>query len=183
MENRRRSGRRLARRCSRRPERARSMIPRTQSLRRRSRSLRAREKLGNGNSSDGVSSSCSLLAASSFIALLKINHVDVKVLADNRRDSSSAKPESDANKTENGLSAEAINIAREAMGTDHSDNVHPSLHQARPSPSPDIRYAGFTDNRLRILTTGQPPTSEAQDNNEQSVAEASESKTFEHRSH
>ena len=42
-----------------------------------------------------------LLVIGGFVlyALLKINHVDVKVLADNRRDSSSAKPESDANKT------------------------------------------------------------------------------------
>ena len=78
-----------------------------------------------------------LLVISGFVlyALLKINHVDVRVLADNRRDGAGAKPESDATKSENGLSAEAINIAREAMGTD------PATTKPLPSPgaSPNSR--------------------------------------------
>ena len=80
-----------------------------------------------------------LLVIGGFVlfALLKINHVDVKVLADNRRDSSGTKPESDANKTENGLSAEAINIAREAMGTDPATTKPLPSPGASPSTSPD----------------------------------------------
>src|SRR5438128_1885522 len=50
-----------------------------------------------------------LLVGGAFVlySLLKIKHVDVKVLADNRREGLSAKPESAPSKTENGLSAEA----------------------------------------------------------------------------
>lgn len=83
-----------------------------------------------------------LLVISGFVlyALLRINHVDVKVLADNRRDSSGVKPESDANKTENGLSAEAINIAREAIGTDPATTKPVALPSASPSTSPDGTY-------------------------------------------
>lgn len=83
-----------------------------------------------------------LLVISGFVlyTLLKINHVDVKVLADNRRDSSVAKPESDANKTENGLSAEAINIAREAIGTDPTTAKPVASPSASPGTSPDATY-------------------------------------------
>ena len=81
-----------------------------------------------------------LLVIGGFVlyALLKINHVDVKVLADNRRDSS--KPEPDANKSENGLSAEAINIAREAMGNDPATTKPVASPSASPGTSPDATY-------------------------------------------
>src|SRR5713226_6100259 len=50
--------------------------------------------------------------------LLRINRVNVKVQADSRPDVPSAKPKADANNPENGLTAEAINIARAATGAD-----------------------------------------------------------------
>jgi cytoskeletal protein RodZ len=90
-------------------------------------------------------------------ALLRINHVDVKVLADNRRDSSGAKPESDANKTENGLSAEAINIAREAVGTDPVTAKPSASPGASPSISPDTAY------RLNYSATMNPGMGPATD--------------------
>ncbi|HKO62966.1 MAG TPA: hypothetical protein VJV03_17535 [Pyrinomonadaceae bacterium] len=114
-----------------------------------------------------------LLVIGGFVlyALLKINHVDVKVLADNRRDSSSAKPASDANKTENGLSAEAINIAREAMGTDSATSRPSASPSASPGPSPDISH------RWNYSATTNPGDGPATDfgttntgSNEQSVA-------------
>lgn len=124
-----------------------------------------------------------LLVIGGFVlyALLKINHVDVKVLADNRRDSSGAKPESDANKTENGLSAEAINIAREAMGTDPATTKPLPSPGASPSTSPDTTY------RFDYSATVNPGMGPATDfgtsntsSNEQSVAlSKSESKNVE----
>jgi hypothetical protein len=124
-----------------------------------------------------------LLVIGGFVlyALLKINHVDVKVLADNRRDSSGTKPESDANKTENGLSAEAINIAREAMGTDPATTKPLPSPGASPSTSPDTTY------RFDYSATVNPGVGPATDfgtsntsSNEQSVAVSkSESKNVE----
>lgn len=83
-----------------------------------------------------------LLVISGFVlyGLLKINRVDVKVLADNRRDSSGTKTQSDANKTENGLSAEAINIAREAMGRDQPSTKPSASPNASPSLQNDAAY-------------------------------------------
>ena len=81
--------------------------------------------------------------------LLRVNKVDVKVQDDARRDSSSGKAEPTAGNSENGLSAEAINIARQAIGTDSSANgaSQSTAISASPSPSPDIsRVLSFTDN-------------------------------------
>ena len=50
--------------------------------------------------------------------LLKIGHVDVHVLADSRRKPTEPKPQASPTANENALSAEAINIAREAIGAD-----------------------------------------------------------------
>lgn len=124
-----------------------------------------------------------LLVISGFVlyALLKINHVDVRVLADNRRDGAGAKPESDATKSENGLSAEAINIAREAMGTDPATTKPLPSPGASPSASPDTTY------RFNYSATVNPGTGPATDfgstktgSNEQPVAVSkAESKTVE----
>ncbi len=67
--------------------------------------------------------------------LLKINRVNVKVQADSRPESTSAKPKTDGSNPENGLTAEAINIARAATGADTTtpSNTNPS---ASPSASP-----------------------------------------------
>ncbi len=100
-----------------------------------------------------------LLVISGFVlyALLRINHVDVKVLADNRRGGADAKAESDVNKTENGLSAEAINIAREAVGTDPVTAKPSASPGASPSISPDTAY------RLNYSATMNPGMGPATD--------------------
>ena len=88
---------------------------------------------------------------------LKVNRVNVKVQADSRRDSLSAKPEPSPGTTENGLSAEAINIAREAIGNDTARNgVNPS---ASPSASPGASPAPTVnpyDGRNLSFTVGSP---------------------------
>lgn len=83
--------------------------------------------------------------------LLRVNRVNVRVQADPRRESSSTKAEPSPNNSENGLSSEAINIARQAIGTDGTnatDATSPSpTVSASPSPAPDIsRVLSFTDN-------------------------------------
>jgi len=90
-------------------------------------------------------------------ALLKINRVDVKVLADNRRDGATTKNETSKNDSENGLSAEAINIAREAIGTDPS-MAKPS---ASPHSSPDISNApAYRLNYSATVNPGMGPTTD-----------------------
>ena len=98
-----------------------------------------------------------LLVISGFVlyALLKINRVDVKVLADNRRDGA-AKTESSAN-SENGLSAEAINIAREAIGSDSSTVKASALPTASPGTS------NVAANRLNYSATLNPGMGPATD--------------------
>ncbi|MGH9970778.1 MAG: hypothetical protein ACREBG_23710 [Pyrinomonadaceae bacterium] len=94
-------------------------------------------------------------------ALLKINRVDVKVLADNRRDGA-PKNESSTNNSENGLSAEAINIAREAIGTDPS-TVKPL---ASPNPSPDIsNVPAYRLNYSATVNPGMGPATDFGTNN------------------
>jgi len=68
--------------------------------------------------------------------LLRINRVNVKVQAESRPESGSTKPKTDGNNPENGLTAEAINIAREATGADTS-----ALSSAIPSASPNASPA------------------------------------------
>ncbi len=94
-----------------------------------------------------------LIAGGAFALylLLRVNHVNVRVQADPRRDSPSAKAEPSPNNSENGLSAEAINIARQAIGTDATTatNATSSSASATPSPSPAAdspRMLSFTDN-------------------------------------
>src|SRR5687767_12047346 len=53
-----------------------------------------------------------------FYILMRVKHVDVRVQADSQRASQNAKTEPSPTKSESGLSAEAINIARQAMGVD-----------------------------------------------------------------
>lgn len=125
-----------------------------------------------------------LLVISGFVlyALLRINHVDVTVLADNRRGGADAKAESDVNKTENGLSAEAINIAREAVGTDLVTSKPSASPGASPTISPDTAY------RLNYSATLNPGMGPATDfgttsasSNQQAVGTTQpEAKTVDH---
>ena len=75
-------------------------------------------------------------AAVALYLLLRVNRVNVKVQADARPDSQNAKPKSDFTNSENGLTAEAINIARNASGT---DTAKPTASPgASPAPSPSM---------------------------------------------
>jgi cytoskeletal protein RodZ len=75
-------------------------------------------------------------AAISLYLLLRVNRVNVKVQADARPDSQNARPKTDATNSENGLTAEAINIARNASGTDTANPT--ASPAASPAPSPSL---------------------------------------------
>lgn len=84
--------------------------------------------------------------------LLRINRVNVRVQADPRRDTQNAKPKSDSNGSESGLTADAINIARAATGADTANHANPTASPSatpQPSPSPAVksgRDLSFTGN-------------------------------------
>ena len=88
---------------------------------------------------------------------LKAHPVNVRVQADSRRDSLSAKQEPSPGTTENGLSAEAINIAREAIGKDTNPNsANPSASpSASPGASPVPTVTQY-DGRNLSFTVGSP---------------------------
>ena len=94
------------------------------------------------------------LVASGVLALyllLRVKHVNVRVQADPRRETTAAKGEPSPNNPENGLSAEAIDIARQAIGPDSPTATNATSTSATsaalPSPSADIsRVLSFTDN-------------------------------------
>jgi cytoskeletal protein RodZ len=85
--------------------------------------------------------------------LLRVNRVNVQVNANARRESLAARPQPSPT-AENGLSAEAINIARQAIGndTDAGGNPNPTPSpNASPTVSPSAnanieRSLAFTDN-------------------------------------
>ncbi|HXM34400.1 MAG TPA: hypothetical protein VN920_04395 [Pyrinomonadaceae bacterium] len=75
-------------------------------------------------------------AAVTLYLLLRVNRVNVRVQADARPDSQNARPKTDSANSENGLTAEAINIARNASGT---DTAKPTASPgASPVPSPSM---------------------------------------------
>ena len=122
-------------------------------------------------------------AAVALYLLLRVNRVNVRVQAYSRLDSQSAKPKSDATNTENGLTAEAINIARNASG---ADTANPTASPgASPLPSPSLavnngRNLSFTLNSSPVnepFNDGNPNGSANQLNNStvQSSAKASDS--------
>ncbi len=88
--------------------------------------------------------------------LLKVNRVNVKVEAESHRELQNAKNKTDSN-SENGLTADAINIARAATGTDstrsNDANPVPSPNASpTPSPSPSVRTNyGFTGNSSPVF--------------------------------
>jgi hypothetical protein len=72
-------------------------------------------------------------SAVAFYLLLKVNHVNVKVDADSRRDLQNTKAVN-GNNPENGQTEEAINIARNASGIDAG--TEKQIPGASPNPSP-----------------------------------------------
>jgi hypothetical protein len=94
-----------------------------------------------------------IIAAGLFAlyVLLRVKRVDVRVQADSQRSSQSAKTDGSTNKSETGLSAEAINIARGALGADPTPtpNTDSNNASATASPSPASgtqRQLSYTDN-------------------------------------
>lgn len=85
--------------------------------------------------------------------LLRVNRVNVQVNANTRRESLGARPQPSPT-AENGLSAEAINIARQAIGNDTGAGANPNPTPSpnasptvSPSPNANIeRSLAFTDN-------------------------------------
>ncbi|MDX6528455.1 MAG: hypothetical protein QOH41_745 [Blastocatellia bacterium] len=86
--------------------------------------------------------------------LLRIDRVNVKVEADSRREPLSAKAGPTPTYSENGLSAEAINIARDAVGADTGTTANPNPTPSpnasptvSPSPKPNLQHLlTFTEN-------------------------------------
>jgi len=83
--------------------------------------------------------------------LLRVKRVDVRVQADSQRASQTAKAEPSPKNSEGGLSAEAINIAREAVGPDATTVPNTASANATPSSSPIAaqhaqRTLSYTDN-------------------------------------
>lgn len=67
--------------------------------------------------------------------LMRVNRVDVKVQADSPPTVQNAKSKNDSSNSENGLTAEAINIARNASGTDTANPTASPGASPLPSPS------------------------------------------------
>src|SRR5205085_215484 len=99
-------------------------------------------------------------AAVTLYLLLRVNRVNVRVQAGARPDSQNAKPKTDSANSENGLTAEAINIARNASGT---DTANPTASPgASPVPSPSV--AGNNARNLSF-TLNSPATEPFNDGN------------------
>lgn len=79
-----------------------------------------------------------IIAVGVFVlyVLLRVKRVDVRVQASSQRTSQSAKPEPSPNNSENGLSAEAINMARGALGADPTPTPNPASNNASSTASP-----------------------------------------------
>jgi hypothetical protein len=83
--------------------------------------------------------------------LLRVKRVDVRVQADSQRSSQSAKIDQGANNSESALSADAINLARGALGADPTPtpNTDSNNASATASPSPPSgtqRQLSYTEN-------------------------------------
>jgi len=79
-----------------------------------------------------------IIAAGVFVlyVLLRVKRVDVRVQAASQRTSQGAKPEPSPNNSENGLSAEAINLARGALGADPTPTPNAAANNASATASP-----------------------------------------------
>jgi hypothetical protein len=94
-----------------------------------------------------------IIAAGVFVLylVLRVKRVDVRVQADSQRTSQGAKTQPTPNNSENGLSAEAINMARGALGADPTPTPNTATNNASAtaSPSPTTgtqRQLSYTDN-------------------------------------
>ncbi len=79
-------------------------------------------------------------AAIALYLLLRVNRVPVRVQADSRRDPQSAKSKTDVNNSENGLTSDAINIAR-APSTITTQTASPTSSSAASTISSQSELA------------------------------------------
>ena len=106
--------------------------------------------------------------------LLRVNRVNVKVQADARRDSQGNAPaKPDSRNSETGLTADAINIARQELGTDAES-------RPAPSPSPGVSPAAYPSPSTGVVwrpnlsaTDNSPVFDRTGENNTKSDATAS----------
>lgn len=97
-----------------------------------------------------------VIAGSAFFLYrsLRVNRVNVSVQADARRDAQSAR-KGDSKNTENDASAEAINLARKALGTDATNG---SIGTPSPTPTPSLEKSnGSIPEVVRSLAATMPP--------------------------
>ena len=83
--------------------------------------------------------------------LVRVKRVEVRVNAESQRPSQTAKPEPSPNNSETGLSAEAINIARQAMGSDQTtgakaSSAAPSTNTSASTSKEGQGSLSFSDN-------------------------------------
>lgn len=84
--------------------------------------------------------------------LLRVQRVNVTVNADSRKGAQISKPQSEVTNSESGLTAEAINIARDAAGADaNTQPVNSASPAPSPSPSPKPTQQG------KVEFTGKSP--------------------------
>lgn len=118
-----------------------------------------------------------LLAGSGWALyrLLKVDHVNVKVQADARRDAQNAKAKGDSKSSESSLSTEAVNITRTALGSDNA----PLGNTGTPSATPITSELNSTASAPLVLPslsgTVNPPA--ASDNGSTSARTSSASST------
>ncbi|HYX28353.1 MAG TPA: hypothetical protein VE863_07290 [Pyrinomonadaceae bacterium] len=122
--------------------------------------------------------------------LLRVNRVNVRVQADSRSSTQNDKPKNESGTSENGLTAEAINIARVASGEDTARVSNMTLSpspgsSATQSPSPstnfgrDLSFTGNSPAFSQVNDTGstnassnsQPNTTSQMKNEASSVSE------------
>src|ERR687889_560913 len=79
-----------------------------------------------------------IIAAGVFVlyVLMRVKRVDVRVQADSQRTSQSAKTDPSPNKSESGLSADAINMTRQALGADPTRTPNTASNNASATASP-----------------------------------------------
>jgi hypothetical protein len=94
--------------------------------------------------------------------LLRVNRVNVRVQADSQRENQTAKAKSDASNSENAVTAEAINIAREAAGLDNGTS-RPAIVAASPNASPSPAYQYTTGPNLSFTANSSPATDRIDD--------------------
>ena len=93
-----------------------------------------------------------MLAGGSLILyrLTRVNRVNVKVQADARHDAQSAKNKADYKGSENNLSTEAVNLARQALGSDDGTTNNGSSTSATPTPTPSPQEDSTGSTTVRI---------------------------------